>query len=146
MGKFPKLSLEMKRKRGANAQKRRFPCVKSETAACLGDEIGQKKQGPQIERNGLFFGLCNGHHKPTDRRMGTQKSPVRPKPNGATPPTESAEESAEGRSQQAAESHAKEKRRGHEITLFHRRAFSIALRTSLQVTSPEGSKVPNFDE
>lgn len=86
MGKIPQPDLAKKCKRSANAQKCRFRCVKSETTACLGDDIGQKKQGPQIERKGLFFGLCNGHHRPTGRRMGAQKSPVRPKPNGATQP------------------------------------------------------------
>jgi hypothetical protein len=74
MGKFPQHSLATKRKRNANAQKCRLPCVKSEMTACLGNDIGQKKQWPQIERKGLFFGL--------GKAIRQRKSPA-PLGNGA---------------------------------------------------------------
>ena len=84
MGKFPQHSLATKRKRNANAQKCRLPCVKSEMTACLGNYIGQKKHRPQIERKGLFFGLGKGNSAKKKPRATWQRG-LQPRERKETP-------------------------------------------------------------
>jgi len=55
------LASPRKRKQSAKPRKRHFPCITGEMTAYLGYDIGHKKQWPQIDRNGLFFGIGKGN-------------------------------------------------------------------------------------
>lgn len=68
------LASPRKRKPGAKPRKPRFPCNTGEMAVCLGDDIGQKKQWPQIERNGLFLGIGKGNSLSFREEIGAKKS------------------------------------------------------------------------